>query len=93
MLKTQALEPELDPYSRLISGSVERVGPGVAGIEARSASGRPRGTGSGVIAHEQSCRAARGHRAGVAVRWPHLRSGAGGRWLRLSCFAAAGGSP
>lgn len=49
MLEAQAIEPELDPYSRLVSRSVERVGPAVAGIEARSASGRPRGTGSGVI--------------------------------------------
>ena len=49
MLEAQALEPELDPYSRLVSQSVERVGPAVAGIEARSASGRARGTGSGVI--------------------------------------------
>lgn len=49
MLQTEALEPELDPYSRLVSQSVERVGPAVAGIEARSASGRARGTGSGVI--------------------------------------------
>jgi S1-C subfamily serine protease len=45
----EAMEPELDPYSRLIAQSVERIGPAVAGIEARSASGRPRGTGSGVI--------------------------------------------
>ena len=49
MLEAQALEPELDPYSRLVSQSVERVGPAVAGIEARSASGRVRGTGSGVM--------------------------------------------
>ncbi|HEY2036515.1 MAG TPA: trypsin-like peptidase domain-containing protein [Steroidobacteraceae bacterium] len=49
MLETEALDPELDPYSRLVSQSVERVGPAVAGIEARSASGRPRGTGSGVL--------------------------------------------
>jgi S1-C subfamily serine protease len=44
-----AQAPELDPYSRLVSQSVECVGPAVAGIEARSASGRARGTGSGVI--------------------------------------------
>ena len=49
MLEAEALEPELDPYSRLVSQSVERIGPAVAGIEARSASGRARGTGSGVI--------------------------------------------
>ena len=49
MLEAQAIGPELDPYSQLVSQSVERVGPAVAGIEARSASGRPRGTGSGVI--------------------------------------------
>jgi S1-C subfamily serine protease len=49
MPEAQALEPELDPYSRLVSQSVERVGPAVAGIEARSASGRTRGTGSGVM--------------------------------------------
>ena len=49
MPEAQALEPELDPYSRLVSQSAERVGPAVAGIEARSASGRARGTGSGVI--------------------------------------------
>ena len=49
MLEAEAIEPELDPYSRLVSQGVERVGPAVAGIEARSASGRARGTGSGVI--------------------------------------------
>lgn len=49
MLEAEAIEPELDPYSRLVSQAVERVGPAVAGIEARSASGRARGTGSGVI--------------------------------------------
>lgn len=49
MLEAQAIEPELDPYSRLVAQSVERVGPAVAGIEARSANGRARGTGSGVI--------------------------------------------
>ncbi len=49
MPEFQTIEPELDPYSRLVSQSVERIGPAVAGIEARSASGRPRGTGSGVI--------------------------------------------
>jgi S1-C subfamily serine protease len=49
MLEAQTLEPELDPYSRLVSQSAERIGPAVAGIEARSASGRARGAGSGVI--------------------------------------------
>jgi S1-C subfamily serine protease len=49
MPETEAIEPELDPYSRLVSQSVERIGPAVAGVAARSASGRPRGTGSGVI--------------------------------------------
>ena len=49
MLEAQAVEPELDPYSRLVSQSIERVGPAVVGIEARSASGRARDTGSGVI--------------------------------------------
>lgn len=49
MLQEEILEPELDPYSRLVSRSVENVGPAVAGVEVRSASGRPRGTGSGVI--------------------------------------------
>jgi S1-C subfamily serine protease len=49
MAETSALEPELDPYSRLVAQSVERVSPSVAGIEARSRNGRPRGTGSGVI--------------------------------------------
>lgn len=49
MPETDLVEPDLDPYSRLISQSVERLGPAVAGIEARSAAGRPRGTGSGVI--------------------------------------------
>jgi S1-C subfamily serine protease len=49
MSEAPAIETELDPYSRLVSQSVERVGPAVAGIEARSAAGRPRGTGSGVI--------------------------------------------
>ena len=49
MLEAQAIGPELDPYSQLVSQSVERVGPAVAGIEARAASGRPRGAGSGVI--------------------------------------------
>ena len=48
-METHATEAELDPYSRLVSQSAERVGPAVAGIEARSASGRVRGTGSGVI--------------------------------------------
>ena len=45
----EILEPELDPYSRLVSHSVETVGPAVAGVEVRSARGRARGTGSGVI--------------------------------------------
>lgn len=49
MLQAEALEDELDPYSRLVSQSVARVGPAVAGIEVRSASGRARGAGSGVI--------------------------------------------
>lgn len=49
MPQAQALEPQLDPYSQLVSQSVERVGPAVAGIETRSARGRARGTGSGVI--------------------------------------------
>ncbi|HVS77964.1 MAG TPA: trypsin-like peptidase domain-containing protein [Steroidobacteraceae bacterium] len=49
MIEGHAVEPELDPYSRLVSQSVERVGPAVAGIEARSASGRVLGTGSGVV--------------------------------------------
>jgi S1-C subfamily serine protease len=49
MLETRAPEPELDPYSRLVAQSVERIGPAVAGVEARSAAGRVRGTGSGVI--------------------------------------------
>jgi S1-C subfamily serine protease len=49
MPETEAIEPELDPYSRLVAQSVERIAPAVAGIEARSASGRARGTGSGVI--------------------------------------------
>jgi S1-C subfamily serine protease len=42
-------EPELDPYSRLLAQSAETLAPAVAGIEARAASGRARGTGSGVI--------------------------------------------
>ncbi|MFZ0553230.1 MAG: trypsin-like peptidase domain-containing protein, partial [Steroidobacteraceae bacterium] len=49
MPETEAIEPELDPYSRLVAQSVERISPAVAGIEARSARGRARGTGSGVI--------------------------------------------
>jgi S1-C subfamily serine protease len=49
MPESPATEPDLDPYSRLVSRSAERVGPAVAGIEARSADGRARGTGSGVI--------------------------------------------
>ena len=49
MLQDEILEPELDPYSRLVSHSVETVGPAVAGVEVRSARGRARGTGSGVI--------------------------------------------
>ena len=49
MPETEAIEPELDPYSRLVAQSVELISPAVAGIEARSASGRARGTGSGVI--------------------------------------------
>lgn len=49
MLETQAAESELDPYSRLVAHSAERLGPAVAGVEIRSASGRPRGTGSGVL--------------------------------------------
>ncbi|HZT02850.1 MAG TPA: trypsin-like peptidase domain-containing protein [Steroidobacteraceae bacterium] len=49
MLHDATLEAELDPYSRLVSQSIENVGPAVAGVEVRSASGRARGTGSGVI--------------------------------------------
>lgn len=49
MLEAETLEKDLDPYSQLVSQSVERVGPAVAGIEARSASGSTRGAGSGVI--------------------------------------------
>jgi S1-C subfamily serine protease len=49
MLQDEAIESDLDPYSRLVSHSVESVGPAVAGVEVRSAGGRPRGTGSGVI--------------------------------------------
>ena len=49
MAQDKNIEPELDPYSTLLSQSAERVGPAVAGIEARSVSGRARGTGSGVI--------------------------------------------
>jgi len=49
MQEGQPIEPELDPYSSLVSRSVERIGPAVAGIEVRSAGGRPQGAGSGVI--------------------------------------------
>ena len=49
MLEGSVIEPELDPYSRLVAHSAERVGAAVAGIEVRSANGRARGTGSGVI--------------------------------------------
>ena len=49
MPESEVIEPELDPYSRLVAQSVERIGPAVAGVEARSASGRARGTGSGVL--------------------------------------------
>jgi S1-C subfamily serine protease len=49
MAEGKNTEPELDPYSRLLSQSAERVAPAVAGIEVRSADGRARGTGSGVI--------------------------------------------
>lgn len=49
MLPDETIEPELDPYSRLVSHSVESIGPAVAGVEVRSATGRARGTGSGVI--------------------------------------------
>lgn len=49
MPESEAIEPELDPYSRLVAQSVARISPAVAGIEARAASGRARGTGSGVL--------------------------------------------
>ena len=49
MPQTEAIEPRLDPYSQLVAQSVDRISPAVAGIEARSASGRARGTGSGVV--------------------------------------------
>ena len=49
MTDSAVIEPGLDPYSQLVAQSVERISPAVAGIEARSAGGRPRGAGSGVI--------------------------------------------
>ena len=49
MIEVHATEAELDPYSRLVSQSAERVGQAVAGIETRGPRGRVRGTGSGVI--------------------------------------------
>jgi len=49
MTDSEVIEPGLDPYSRLVAQSVERISPAVAGIEARSAGGRPQGAGSGVI--------------------------------------------
>lgn len=49
MPQIEAIESELDPYSRLVAQSVERISPAVAGIEARSVGGGVRGTGSGVI--------------------------------------------
>lgn len=49
MSAPEPLGSELDPYSRLVAQSFERVGPAVVGIEARSADGRTRGLGSGVI--------------------------------------------
>jgi hypothetical protein len=45
MTEIEAIEPELDPYSRLVAQSVERISPAVAGIEARSAGGRTDRTG------------------------------------------------
>jgi S1-C subfamily serine protease len=49
MPESEATAADLDPYSRLIAQSVERISPAVAGVEVRTASGRARGTGSGVI--------------------------------------------
>jgi S1-C subfamily serine protease len=39
----------LDPYSRLVSGAFDRVGPAVANIHARPGDGRRGGQGSGVV--------------------------------------------
>lgn len=71
MIEGPATETELDPYSQLISRSAERVGLAVAGIEARSARGRVRGAGSGVIytpdGYLLTNSHVAGHAAGIAV--------------------------
>ncbi|MFL6575200.1 MAG: S1C family serine protease [Povalibacter sp.] len=50
MLHAHRIEPaDLDPYSAVVAGVYDSVGPAVASISAQSAQGRPLGHGSGVL--------------------------------------------
>ena len=45
----EPLESSLDPYSRYVAESFDRVGPAVVGVGVLDGNGRPRGQGSGVL--------------------------------------------
>jgi S1-C subfamily serine protease len=50
MIPAQSVDSaRLDPYSSIVADAYDRVGPAVASITARTANGRPLGSGSGVL--------------------------------------------